>query len=115
MRLPHVCTIQKPTAGAADAYGEAGAPTWSTDQANVACRFYDPEGANTRRVSGANYTTTPCLILPGTATIAQTSRITTTQAGYAGTYDLTEPPRARSNGPGAVHHYELKLRRVATT
>lgn len=112
MRLPHVCTIQKATAGTADAYGETAPASWSTDQASVACRFYDPEGAIARGVAGSSSTNTPCLIIPSTATIDETKRITTTQPGYVGTYTLTAPPRARSNGPGAVHHYELKLQKV---
>ena len=43
MRLPHICTIQKATAGSADAYGETAPASWSTETSGVACRFYEDE------------------------------------------------------------------------
>jgi hypothetical protein len=38
-------------------------------------------------------------------------RVTTTQAGYAGTYAV-DAIRVRTNGPGSIHHYEVALREV---
>lgn len=113
MRLPHVCTIQTATAGTADAYDETP-PGWSTDQASVACRFYyaSPGEAYNRDVSGTVTQDALMLILPPTATITKAKRVTTTQAGYTGTYAVGAI-RVRSNGPGSVHHYEVALREVA--
>lgn len=110
MRLPHLCTIQKATAGTADAYGEPGAPTYSTDVASVPCRFYytSPGETATRPVSGAAVADTLQLVLGPSATPTLTKRVTTTQAGYTGTYRI-EAIRPRSNLAGALHHYELTL------
>ena len=112
MRLPHVCTIQKSTAGTADAYGETP-PGWSTDQASVACRFYysSPGEAYNRDVSGTVTRDALMLLLPATVTITKAKRVTTTQAGYSGTYAV-DAIRVRTNGPGSVHHYEVALREV---
>ena len=112
MRLPHICTIQKATAGTADAYGET-APGWSTDQASVACRFYysSPGEAYPRDVSGITTADALMVLLPPTATITNAKRVTTTQAGYSGTYAV-DAIRVRTNGPGNVHHYEVALREV---
>jgi len=38
-------------------------------------------------------------------------RVVTTQAGYSGTYAV-DAIRVRTNGPGAIHHYEVALREV---
>ena len=113
MRLPHVCTIQKSTAGTADAYGETAPASWSTDQASVACRFYysSPGESYGRDVSGTVTQDSLSLLLPPTATITKAKRVTTTQAGYSGTYAV-DAIRVRTNGPGNVHHYEVALREV---
>ena len=113
MRLPHVCTIQKSTAGTADAYGETTPASWSTDQASVACRFYysSPGESYDRDVSGTVTRDALMLILPASATITKAKRVTTTQAGYSGTYAV-DAIRVRTNGPGNVHHYEVALREV---
>ena len=113
MRLPHVCTIQKSTAGTADAYGETAPASWSTDQASVACRFYysSPGEQYPRDVSGITTADALMLLLPASATITKAKRVTTTQAGYSGTYAI-EAIRVRTNGAGAVHHYEVALREV---
>jgi hypothetical protein len=68
MRLPHVCTIQKSTAGTADSYGETP-PGWSTDQASVACRFYysSPGERYPRDVSGITTADALMLMLPPSA------------------------------------------------
>ena len=112
MRLPHVCTIQKSTAGTADSYGETP-PGWSTDQASVACRFYysSPGEQYPRDVSGITTQDSLALPLPASATITKAKRVTTTQAGYSGTYAV-DAIRVRTNGPGAIHHYEVALREV---
>jgi len=113
MRLPHVCTIQKATAGSADAYGETAPASWSTDQASVACRFYysSPGEQYGRDVSGTVTQDSLSLLLPASVTITKAKRVTTTQAGYAGTYAV-DAIRARSGAYGAIHHYEVALREV---
>ena len=114
MRLPHVCTIQKSTAGTADAYGETAPVSWSTDQASVACRFYYYRRAGEqygRDVSGITTADALMLLLPASATITKAKRVTTTQSGYSGTYAV-DAIRTRSNGPGSIHHYEVALREV---
>ena len=112
MRLPHVCTIQKATAGSADAYGET-APEWYTATAPIACRFYysSPGERYPRDVSGITTADALMLLLPASATITKAKRVTTTQAGYSGTYAV-DAIRVRTNGPGAIHHYEVALREV---
>lgn len=113
MRLPHICTIQKATAGSADAYGETAPVSWSTDQASVACRFYysSPGEQYGRDVSGITTADALMLLLPASATITKAKRVTTTQSGYSGTYAI-EAIRVRTNGAGAIHHYEVALREV---
>jgi len=113
MRLPHVCTIQTATAGTADAYGET-APEWYAATAPIACRFYYYRRAGEqygRDVSGTVTQDSLSLLLPPTATITKAKRVTTTQAGYSGTYAV-DAIRVRTNGPGAIHHYEVALREV---
>ena len=113
MRLPHRCTIQKRTASAPDANGES-TYSWATDQSAVGCRFYYPSsGEQARRgVSGEAVSDSVWIILPPTVTIARdTYRITTTQAGYAGTYRIATI-RPRSGAYGGVDHYEAELAEV---
>ena len=112
MRLPHVCTIQKSTAGTADAYGET-APEWYAATAPIACRFYysSPGEQFGRDVSGTVLKDALMAILPASVTITKAKRVTTAQSGYSGTYAI-EAIRVRTNGPGSVHHYEVALREV---
>lgn len=100
------------TAAAADAYGEAP-PGWADDQTAVPCRFYysSPGESYGRDVSGTVTRDALMLILPASATITNAKRVTTTQAGYSGTYAV-DAIRVRTNGPGSIHHYEVALREV---
>lgn len=111
MRLPHRCVIQKRTAGAADDYYETP-PTWADDQTDVHCRFYDAVEDPSVAVGGETAKGIPRVMLPATVTIAKHDyRITTTQAGYAGAYQI-EALTTRSNGPGDVHHITADLKAV---
>jgi hypothetical protein len=113
MRLPHTCTIQKSAAGTADAYGEP-ARVWSTDAAGVSCRFYYGQGeALDPDTSGVVKRDILSALFAGGTTIDATRRITTVQAGYAGTY-VVSGIRARSDGRGTIHHYEVTLTEVST-
>lgn len=85
----HTCTIQKKTVGSADHHG-GGATTWANDQVGVSCRFTNlTEQKRYYEPSGVVPSDIPVILLPAGTSIEKNSyRIVTTQAGFAGTYDV---------------------------
>lgn len=86
---------------------------WSNDQSSVLCRFYH-SGKNFMLLQTGEVVSTPLqCFLPSTVTLNDlySYRIVTTEAGYEGTYDLTQHPRPASR---TLHHYELVLTKVVS-
>lgn len=108
----HICTIQKRTMGAENAYGKS-TPTWANTQTGLICRFYYPSDATgAERQDIGEVTSKPLqVMLENTVTIAEDEyRVVTASAPYAGTYDVKKVfPRGGATG---VHHYEAVLRKV---
>lgn len=88
--------------------------TWETSQASVSCRFYyQSAGGSGLKVHEAGEVQEAPLsvMLPGTVTINDTEyRITTTQAGFTGTYAISRV-LARVGRTG-IDHYEVVLKEV---
>ena len=114
---PHACTVKKRTAVSPDAYGET-AYTWATDSTQPSptpCHLYHTDAGEeaVRPVSGETVRDILKANLPPTATVAKHAyRITTTEPGYVGTYEI-RAVRRPSTPYGAVDHYEVELAEVA--
>lgn len=115
--------ITDPKGGTAQASGPATLHTdatgkpyyhWHVPTTSTACRFYTP-GNKVIMLDSGVYVDKPLRIMVGSdATLVEIIyRILTTQAGYAGTYDISGV-NVRSDGPGAIHHTEATLKKVVT-
>lgn len=110
---PHLCTVKTGTAGTAGGLG-GNTPTYSAGTSTPCEFWFDKGGALTKiGISGQAIVSVPMVkIPPDLVTPALTNHVVTTQAGWAGTYeiDLIDPSPGLA---GTVHHYECQIRKVA--
>jgi len=94
-------------------YGE-NEYTWETSQSGVSCRFYyqSARGSGLKVHAAGEVQEAPLsIMLPSTVIINDTDyRITTTQAGFSGTYAISRV-LARTGRTG-IDHYEVILQEV---
>ncbi|MFA4971947.1 MAG: hypothetical protein WC683_04990 [bacterium] len=109
--LIHTCTIQTRTAGS-DAYNSA-TPSWATEVGSVPCLFVPVTKRSYSTEQGEVVTCELLCFFRGTQILTEHSRrITTTQAGFSGTYDILAVVPASAVGSKVIHHYEVALQKV---
>lgn len=89
----HTCSILKKTPGVADGIGQYSGEIWAVDQADIACTFsYLQDAMRFARSRGTIVEDTLIVVLPSTVTIAAGGeyRVSTTQAGFVGTYEVVK-------------------------
>jgi len=85
---------------------------WTDDQTFVPCRFYYPGGTSAGWMTekGVYVTKSLQVTLPPSITIADCAyRLKTTDANYAGTYEMTFLPK---DGRTTLHHHDSVLTKV---
>jgi hypothetical protein len=104
----HTCTVQARVEGADDAYG---VPTlsWANEQENIACRFMQPRGKAETAIPGEEVLADLIVFLPSGTTVTEfTRRITTSESGFSGTYQIMKVRPVW--GQFCIHHYECDLK-----
>lgn len=83
--LRHTCTILTETI---TGYSDTGQETHTTSSVTSKCLFIQPRGTVFDIESGRHVKKTPQILLPATTTISAVKKISTSQPGWAGTYEV---------------------------
>lgn len=90
---------------------------WANDQVDIPCLFSTVSGDMMVLDAGEYTNINTALLLASTATVNRRDyRVTSTQLGYVGTFQIIGPlnaPYRRAGGMFVIDHYELNLKEIA--